>query len=69
MAQLRVVAPVVGSIFTAKFEKTILHGHMPTETDLPEIHSNRIAVETSAFEYGQADGSHQTSSAAFYLRN
>jgi serine/threonine protein phosphatase 1 len=36
-----------------QFEKTIVHGHTPTETDLPEIYPNRIAVDTGAYATGR----------------
>lgn len=35
------------------FEKMIVHGHTPTESDLPEIHRNRIAVDTGAYYSGR----------------
>ncbi|NTG20707.1 serine/threonine protein phosphatase [Agrobacterium rhizogenes] len=36
-----------------QFEKIIVHGHTPTETDLPEIYPNRIAVDTGAYATGR----------------
>lgn len=36
-----------------QFEMTIVHGHTPTETDLPEIYPNRIAVDTGACATGR----------------
>lgn len=36
-----------------QFEMTIVHGHTPTETDLPEIYPNRIAVDTGAYATGR----------------
>ncbi|QKV17690.1 metallophosphoesterase [Oricola thermophila] len=33
-------------------EKIVVHGHTPTETLLPEIHPNRIAIDTGAFHSG-----------------
>jgi len=38
---------------TGQFEKIIVHGHTPTETDLPEIYPNRIAVDTGAYGTGR----------------
>jgi hypothetical protein len=35
------------------FEKMIVHGHTPTQSDLPEIHCNRIAVDTGAYYSGR----------------
>lgn len=34
------------------FGKIIVHGHTPTDTNLPEIHRNRIAIDTKAYETG-----------------
>lgn len=38
--------------FTGPLEKTVVHGHTPTESFLPEVHSNRIAIDTGAFMSG-----------------
>lgn len=35
------------------FGKMIVHGHTPTESALPEIHRNRIAVDTGAYYSGR----------------
>ena len=34
------------------FEKIVVHGHTPTDASLPEIHGNRIAIDTGAFRSG-----------------
>ncbi|MGO6875432.1 metallophosphoesterase [Rhizobium ruizarguesonis] len=36
-----------------EFEKIIVHGHTPTKTDLPEIRSNRICIDTGAYATGR----------------
>lgn len=36
-----------------QLEKIIVHGHTPTETNLPEIYCNRIAVDTGAYATGR----------------
>lgn len=36
-----------------QFEKIIVHGHTPTETDLPETYPHRIAVDTGAYATGR----------------
>jgi serine/threonine protein phosphatase 1 len=35
------------------FEKTIVHGHSITPSELPEVHSNRIAVDTGSYRTGR----------------
>ncbi|MDX0889067.1 hypothetical protein GOD57_30150 [Sinorhizobium medicae] len=35
------------------FGKMIVHGHTPTESEFPEIHRNRIAVDTGAYYSGR----------------
>lgn len=37
---------------TGPLEKIVVHGHTPTDASLPEIHGNRIAVDTGAFRSG-----------------
>jgi len=37
---------------TGPFEKIVVHGHTPTDSALPEVHANRIAVDTGAFRSG-----------------
>lgn len=34
------------------FERIVVHGHTPTESTLPEVHANRIAIDTGAFYSG-----------------
>ncbi len=34
---------------TVDFGKTVIHGHTPTSSRQPEIHSNRIGIDTMAF--------------------
>ena len=34
--------------FKGPLEKAVVHGHTPTNSALPEIHSNRVAVDTGA---------------------
>lgn len=34
------------------FEYLVIHGHTPTPSGLPEIHPNRIAIDTHAFKSG-----------------
>lgn len=36
----------------APLEKTVVHGHTPTDSFLPEVHANRIAVDTGAWMSG-----------------
>ncbi|WP_417425322.1 metallophosphoesterase family protein [Hoeflea sp.] len=38
--------------FAGPLPKTIVHGHTPTESNLPEIHPNRIAIDTGAYYSG-----------------
>lgn len=35
------------------FGATVVHGHSPTESGLPEVYSNRVAVDTWAFATGR----------------
>lgn len=37
---------------TRPLEKIVVHGHTPTDSALPEVHANRIAVDTGAFRSG-----------------
>jgi len=37
---------------TDPFERIVVHGHTPTDASLPEIHANRIAIDTGAFRSG-----------------
>ncbi|MDO1582461.1 metallophosphoesterase [Rhizobium oryzicola] len=39
--------------FTGKFEKTIVHGHTITDSELPEVHGNRIAIDTGSYRTGR----------------
>ncbi|TCU11162.1 metallophosphoesterase [Rhizobium sullae] len=34
-------------------EKVVVHGHTITDSELPEIHSNRIAIDTGAYRTGR----------------
>nr|WP_257788710.1 metallophosphoesterase [Rhizobium etli] len=34
-------------------EKVVVHGHTITESELPEVHSNRIAIDTGAYRTGR----------------
>lgn len=36
----------------APFPKTVVHGHTPTSSLRPEIHCNRIAIDTAAYHTG-----------------
>lgn len=38
---------------TAPFEKMIVHGHSITPSELPEVHSNRIAIDTGSYRTGR----------------
>jgi len=38
---------------TAQFEKMIVHGHSITPSELPEVHSNRIAIDTGSYRTGR----------------
>lgn len=38
--------------FEGRLEKTVLHGHTMTESSLPELHGNRIALDTGAVRSG-----------------
>lgn len=38
--------------FRGPLEKIVVHGHTPTDSFLPEVHGNRIAVDTGAFGSG-----------------
>jgi len=38
---------------TAPFEKMIVHGHSITPSELPEVHSNRIAIHTGSYRTGR----------------
>lgn len=33
--------------------RTVVHGHTPTGSDLPEVYVNRVAVDTGAYETGR----------------
>lgn len=35
------------------FEKFVIHGHTPTENDLPDVRSNRICIDTGAYATGR----------------
>jgi serine/threonine protein phosphatase 1 len=35
------------------FGFVVVHGHTPTKTDLPEVHKNRIALDTKAWQSGR----------------
>lgn len=39
--------------FTGKFEKTVVHGHTITDSQLPEVHGNRIAIDTGSYRTGR----------------
>lgn len=38
---------------TAPFEKMIVHGHSITPSELPEVYSNRIAIDTGSYRTGR----------------
>ncbi|WP_370321696.1 metallophosphoesterase [Oricola sp.] len=38
--------------YSDPLEKMVIHGHTPTDASLPEVHANRIAVDTGAFRSG-----------------
>lgn len=38
---------------TAPFQKMIVHGHSITPSELPEVHSNRIAIDTGSYRTGR----------------
>jgi serine/threonine protein phosphatase 1 len=38
--------------FHGRLEKTVVHGHTMTESSLPELHGNRIALDTGAVRSG-----------------
>jgi serine/threonine protein phosphatase 1 len=38
--------------FRGPFEKTVVHGHTRTESARPEVHPNRIALDTGAYSTG-----------------
>ncbi|KQY10888.1 hypothetical protein ASE23_07045 [Rhizobium sp. Root73] len=38
---------------TSSFEKMIVHGHSITPSELPEVHSNRIAIDTGSYRTGR----------------
>ncbi len=38
---------------TAPFKKMIVHGHSITQSELPEVHSNRIAIDTGSYRTGR----------------
>ncbi len=38
---------------TALFEKMIVHGHSITPSELPEVHPNRIAIDTGSYRTGR----------------
>lgn len=38
---------------TGPFEKLIVHGHSITPTELPEVHPNRIAIDTGSYRTGR----------------
>lgn len=40
------------------FGKTVVHGHTPTDTNLPEVFGNRIAIDTKAYETGMLTAAH-----------
>lgn len=39
--------------FTGDFEKIIVHGHTITDSELPEIHKNRIALDSGSYRTGR----------------
>lgn len=39
--------------FRGEFEKTVVHGHTITESGLPEIHRNRIAIDSGSYRTGR----------------
>ncbi|OCP19685.1 MULTISPECIES: metallophosphoesterase [unclassified Ensifer] len=39
--------------FEGHFEKVIVHGHTPTESNFPEVHPNRIGIDTGAYFSGR----------------
>lgn len=39
--------------FTGHLEKRIVHGHSITPTELPEVHLNRIAIDTGSYRTGR----------------
>lgn len=38
---------------TAPFQKMVVHGHSITPSELPEVHSNRIAIDTGSYRTGR----------------
>tara|TARA_R110002020_G_scaffold69730_9_gene181439 strand:+ start:16252 stop:16989 length:738 start_codon:yes stop_codon:yes gene_type:complete len=46
--------------FKNSFGKMIVHGHTPTATGLPELHGNRINLDTGAFATGRLSAVHLT---------
>lgn len=38
--------------FSGRLPKIVVHGHTPTESSLPELHANRIALDTGAVYSG-----------------
>lgn len=39
--------------FSGEFEKTVVHGHTITDSELPEVHGNRIAIDTGSYRTGR----------------
>lgn len=39
--------------FTGEFEKTVVHGHTITDSEFPEVHRNRIAIDTGSYRTGR----------------
>lgn len=39
--------------FSGDFEKTVVHGHTITDSGLPEVHRNRIAIDTGSYRTGR----------------
>lgn len=39
--------------FSGEFEKTVVHGHTITDSGLPEVHRNRIAIDTGSYRTGR----------------
>jgi serine/threonine protein phosphatase 1 len=39
--------------YLGTFEKIVVHGHTITKSELPEIHQNRIALDTGSYRTGR----------------
>ncbi|MCK8780799.1 metallophosphoesterase [Rhizobium sp. NTR19] len=49
------------------FGKVVIHGHTPTETGVPELYPNRLALDTKAYASGRLTAAHLIDAEIFEL--